>query len=126
MNPPELDRRRSPRYGIHIRVLYFSKGQPRGVDAECDNISVDGVFIRTRRRGPEVGTPVSLLLTFGDTPGEIMVEGVVRRQTILESQDGGTENHGIGIEFVDLDAEVKQVLARTIANRGIANVQSAE
>ncbi|HSF18123.1 MAG TPA: hypothetical protein VLK65_21485 [Vicinamibacteria bacterium] len=51
----EFDRQREQRQGLRqvakVRVLFFSKGEPRAVDAECQNISLDGPFIKTRRRG---------------------------------------------------------------------------
>ena len=63
----DTDQRRSPRQVAKVRVLYFSKGQPRAVDADCQNISSDGLFVKTRRRAPDAGTPVSLLLQFEGT-----------------------------------------------------------
>jgi len=117
MRRSELDdgpdeRRRSPRVGARVRVLYFSKGQPRAVEADCENISVHGLFIKTRRRGPEAGTPVSLLLTFAGE-SEVMVEGVVRWQGSVRSKDG-SEGAGMGIEFANVSPEAQQTLERAL------------
>ena len=64
MQRHNFDARRAPRHIAKVRVLYFSKGQARAVDAECQNISADGLFVKTHKRGPDAGTPVSLLLQF--------------------------------------------------------------
>ena len=106
--------RRAPRKKARVRVLYFSKGSPRAVDAECQNISTDGLFIQTRRRGPEKGTAVSLILQF-DELGEIMAEGVVRWQgTVRPLDDRGTEETGMGIQFTDLAADARAGLAAAL------------
>lgn len=118
MPSPESERRRYPRHRVHVRVLYFSKGQPRGVDAACDDISLGGVFLRTRRRGPSVGDRVSLLVTSDDTPDEIMVDGIVRRQNVVESPDDGTEQTGIGVEFVEVEPQVREALAKFLSDAG--------
>lgn len=109
----EPEQRRRDRQKARVRVLYFSKGQPRAVDADCENISLHGLFVKTRRRGPEAGTPVSLLLAF-DSGSEVMVEGVVRWQGAVRSLEDGTEGAGMGIEFVDLPAEAQSTLEREL------------
>jgi hypothetical protein len=107
------EHRRTDRRHTKVRVLYFSKGQPRAVDADCENISLHGLFVKTRRRGPDAGTPVSLLLSFeGGT--EVMVEGVVRWQGAVRSLEDGSEGAGMGIEFVDVPAEAQQELERAL------------
>lgn len=109
-----MDQRRSMRHTAKVRVLYFSKGQPRAVDADCQNISSEGLFVKTRRRGPEAGTPVSLLLQFDGASRELMVEGVVRWQGSVRSLDDGTEGAGMGIQFTEMAPQVRETLERTI------------
>ena len=92
----DVDKRHAPeppalRFSARVRVLYFSKGQPRAVDADCQNISAEGLFVKTRRRGPDTGTPVSLILSFNDSEKEIMVDGIVRWQGEVQPLDDGTE-----------------------------------
>ncbi len=43
----DVDKRGAPRFNARVRVLYFSKGHPRAVDAECQNISAEGLFVKT-------------------------------------------------------------------------------
>jgi uncharacterized protein (TIGR02266 family) len=109
-----FDHRQSLRQSAKVRVLYFSKGQPRAVDADCQNISSEGLFVKTRRRGPEAGTAVSLLLQFEGIPKELMVEGVVRWQGAVRSLEDGTEGAGMGIQFTDMAPQVRETLERTI------------
>ena len=47
---------------VKVRLLYERNGSSYVVDAETDNISPDGVFIRTRRRPLAVGTKVLILM----------------------------------------------------------------
>lgn len=118
---PDTDQRRAPRYRARVRVLYFSKGQPRAVDADCDNISADGLFVRTRRRGPDTGTPVSLILNFEGSEREIMAEGIVRWQGEVESRDGSTDASGMGIQFTKMDSAAKSNLEQRLASLPAAN-----
>ena len=101
-----------------MRVLYFSKGQPRAVDADCENISPHGLFVKTRRRGPEAGTPVSLLLSFEGGSEEVMMDGIVRWQGAVRSLEDGSEGAGMGIEFSDVPAEARQALERALGATG--------
>lgn len=116
MHESEIEKRRTPRFGARVRVLYFSKGQPRAIDAACQNISTEGLFVKTRRRGPEEGTPVSLILQFEGSQKEHMVEGVVRWQGEVQALDNGTEGAGMGIEFTGLDQNTRAELEATLAN----------
>ena len=109
------EHRRAPRYQARVRVLYFSKGQPRAVDADYQNISTEGLFIKTRRSGPQKGTPVSLLLNFDDAEKELMVEGVVRWQGGVSSHGEGPDRAGMGIQFTEMDAAVREALASRLA-----------
>ena len=95
MQENDADKRRAPRFSAHVRVLYFSKGQPRAVDVDCQNISAEGLFVKTRRRGPDTGTPVSLILNFDGSEKEIMIDGIVRWQGEVQALDDGTEAAGM-------------------------------
>lgn len=110
----DVDKRQAPRFNARVRVLYFSKGQPRAVDADCQNISAEGLFVKTRRRGPDTGTPVSLILNFDGAEKEIMVEGIVRWQGEVQSVDDGTEAAGMGIQFTEMDSTVRSSLEQRL------------
>ena len=112
------EQRRSTRHKARVRVLFFRDDAPLAVDATCDNISSDGLFVHTRRRGPQAGTPVSLLLNFEGSDKELMVEGVVRWQGSVNPKapvpDGGAEVAGMGIEFTEMEPQVRSVLEENI------------
>ena len=110
----DIDKRQAPRFSARVRVLYFSKGQPRAVGADCQNISAEGLFVKTRRRGPDTGTPVSLILNFDGSEKEIMVDGIVRWQGDIQPLDDGTEAAGMGIQFTDMDSTVKDSLEQNL------------
>ena len=110
----DVDKRHAPRFSTRVLVLYFSKGPPRAVDADCQNISAEGLFVKTRRRGPDTGTPVSLILNFDDSEKEIMVDGIVRWQGEVQPLDDGTETAGMGIQFTDMDSTVRDTLEQNL------------
>jgi uncharacterized protein (TIGR02266 family) len=114
MQRHNFDPRSAPRHVAKVRVLYVAKGQARAVDADCQNISTDGLFVKTHRRGPDAGTPVSLLLQFDGSEKELMVQGVVRWQGAVRSLEDGTEGAGMGIQFTDMEPPVREALERTI------------
>jgi hypothetical protein len=111
---PFDDTRRAPRQVAKVRVLYFSKGQPRAVDADCQNISTEGLFVKTHKRGPDAGTPVSLLLQFEGMEQPLMVEGIVRWQGAVRSLEDGSEGAGMGIQFTGMEGPVREALERTL------------
>ena len=114
MQEHDVDKRRAPRFTTRVRVLFFSKGHPRAVDADCQNISAEGLFVKTRRRGPDTGTPVSLILNFDDSEKEIMVNGIVRWQGEVQPLDDGTETAGMGSQFTDMDSTVRDTLEQNL------------
>ena len=114
MQRHNFDARRAPRLVAKVRVLYVSKGQTRAVDADCQNISTDGLFVKTHKRGPDAGTPVSLLLQFDGADKELIVQGVVRWQGAVRSLEDGNEGAGMGIQFTEMDGPVREALERTI------------
>lgn len=115
--PHFFEQRATPRRAAaRVRVLYFSKGLPRAVDAECENISAEGLFVKTRRRGPEKGTPVSLILKLEGRDDEIMLEGVVRWQGGVRSLSDGSEGAGMGIQFSEVPEATRELLEHTLGD----------
>jgi Tfp pilus assembly protein PilZ len=112
-----VEQRRSRRHIVQVRLLYFSKGQPRAVDAECTNVSAHGLFVKTRRRGAETGTPVSIILKV-ETDGsedELMLEGIVRWQGAVRNLTDRSEGAGMGVEFTSMEPSVRKKLDAYIA-----------
>jgi uncharacterized protein (TIGR02266 family) len=114
MQRHNFDERRAPRHIAKVRVLYISKGQTRAVDADCQNISTEGLFVKTHKPGPGAGTPVSLLLQFDGAEKELMVQGIVRWQGAVRSLEDGTEGAGMGIQFTEMEPPVREALEKTI------------
>ena len=98
------NRRQSVRHKVKLRILFQRAGAAHFVNAETDNISVDGVHIWSERRPLDVGTEVSILIRFEKVETELMLMGVV----------AWVQKHqpmGMGIRFKDVNAELKKVLS---------------
>ena len=107
------DRRRSKRINTRIRILFTRGGSGIAIEAETDDISVDGLFVRTRRRPPSVGTQLGLLLKLEDPAQELMLKGIVARVSLPETTESG-QTSGMGIHFVDVDDETRMVLTQAL------------
>lgn len=112
--PNPRNRRRSKRINTRIRILFTRAGTGVAIEAETDDISADGVFVRTRRRPPDVGTKLGLLLKLLDPPHELMLKGIVTWVSSDESSDSEKTSPGMGIRFVDVDDEKREVLTRAL------------
>ncbi len=108
------NRRRSKRINARIRILFLRAGTGVAIEAETVNISVDGVFVRTRRRPPDVGTKLGLLLKLEDPAQELMLSGIVTRVSQGVSTESGQTSPGMGIRFVDVDDENRKVLTQAL------------
>jgi len=104
------NRRRSKRINARIRILFTRAGAGVAIEAETDDISADGVFVRTRRRPPDVGTQLGLLLKLEDPPQELMLKGIVTWVDAGGSTESEPTSRGMGIRFVDVDDEKRKVL----------------
>ena len=65
------NRRQSERHKVKLRILFQRAGAAHFVNAETDNISVDGVHIWSERRPLEVGTEVSILIRFENVNADL-------------------------------------------------------
>ena len=108
------NRRRSKRINARIRILFTRAGTSVAIEAETDDISVDGVFVRTRRRPPDVGTKLGLLLKLEDPAQELMLRGIVARVSQGVLTESGQTSPGMGIRFVDVDDEKRKVLTQAL------------
>lgn len=108
------NRRRSPRAHARIRILFTRTGTTIGIEAESDDISLDGVFVRTERRPPEVGTKLGLLLKFDENDQELMLSGEVARVR----EGTGPDSPGMGIRFINMDADTRKALIRALEGTG--------
>lgn len=108
------NRRRSKRINARIRILFTRAGTGVAIEAETDDISADGVFVRTRRRPPDVGTQLGLLLKLEDPPQELMLKGIVTWVSAGVSTESEPTSRGMGIRFVDVEDEKRKVLTRAL------------
>ena len=108
------NRRRSKRINARIRILFTRAGTGVAIEAETHDISVDGVFVRTHRRPPGVGTKLGLLLKLEDLAQELMLSGIVTRVSQGVSTESGQTSQGMGIRFVDVDDEKRKVLMHAL------------
>ncbi len=120
------NRRRSKRINARIRILFTRAGTGVAIEAETDDISVDGVFVRTRRRPPDVGTKLGLLLKLEDPAQELMLSGIVTRVSQGVSTESGQTSRGMGIRFVDVDDEKRKVLMQALEGSEEANAPPQE
>ncbi len=110
--PP--NRRRSKRINARIRILFTRAGTGVAIEAETDDISADGAFVRTRRRPPDAGTRLGLLLKLEDPARELMLKGIVTWVSQGVFTESGQTSRGMGIRFVDMDDENRKVLTQAL------------
>ena len=120
------NRRRSKRIKARIRILFTRAGTGVAIEAETDDISVDGVFVRTRRRPPDVGTKLGLLLKLEDPAQELMLKGIVTWVSQDVVTESGQTLRGMGIRFVDVDDEKRKVLTQALEGAGEASAPPQE
>ena len=120
------NRRRSKRINARIRILFTRAGTGVAIEAETDDISADGVFVRTRRRPPDAGTKLGLLLKLEDPPQELMLKGIVTWVSPDVSTESGQASRGMGIRFVDVDDEKRKVLTQALEGSREANAPPQE
>lgn len=101
------DRRRHRRFSVRLRVLFERLGVAHLIQAETDDISLGGLFIKTKRRPLEPGTRVSLLIQWDG--GELMLSGIVRWVSD-ENPTDADRGRGMGVQFDDLDENKRREL----------------
>ena len=106
---PSDERRRFQRFLVRLRVLFQRSGAAHFIEAETYNISLGGVFIKTRHRGLEPGTPVAINIQHD--AAELMVSGIIR----WASDDvSAHQERGMGVQFRDLDESQRRELQAII------------
>jgi len=102
-----IERRSSPRTDLVVRVNYQTVDDLFSEFAR--NINEGGIFIETEAPQP-IGTSVQLEFKLPGADRPIEVVGRVVR----EEQGGSSGARGIGIEFDNLDSEVRQQINEII------------
>lgn len=101
--PSSVERRRRARIGCEFEVEFL--GESHLIAGLTQDISAGGVFVATYRILP-LGTVVSLGLELPS--GRVVVRGTVRWRR--DEVEDGDERPGLGIQFMDLDAQTVAVL----------------
>jgi uncharacterized protein (TIGR02266 family) len=101
------DRRKGEREALTLKVEYDDAAGL--VHDFTENISHGGTFVLTTRQ-LEVGTPVSLVLSFPGLLQPLTLGGVVRWQ-----RSSPPEEQGVGVEFSDLSDENRARLEQVVA-----------
>jgi PilZ domain len=105
---------RAPRCKVQIHVLYQPLGAvpgsapaSEGVDTQLVNLSRSGMFLASRGKLLDVGVTVGFQFTLDD--GLIVMKGTA--EVVRLSLDG---ERGMGLRFVDLDAEARALVERIV------------
>lgn len=109
-DPEGESRRRHPRVPVHLQVdLQFASVQ-QFLSAYAEDISESGMFIRGWEQSGEgpphrVGDTIAVRFDAGQ---ERIVQGTARIVRIVGR--GGSGEAGLGVEFVELDAQSKKLV----------------
>lgn len=93
------DRRRRSRLPLNLRVLYQHHGDAWLVEAQTENVSAEGAFVRTHRPPLPVGTNVVVALRLTETDEPLMIRGTV---TWIREEEA---ERGMGLQFDQLEPE---------------------
>ncbi len=103
------EKRKSIRFKARVRLLFSRSETANFINAETNNISPAGIYIKTRRRPLKTGTKVSLLLNLDGVDKELMISGVVVWHS--DTSDQKTGESGMGIRFLEgMDTETQETL----------------
>jgi uncharacterized protein (TIGR02266 family) len=103
---------RRTKYRIHAKVAVTSTSVHNFFTGFTENISEGGVFVATYQLLP-VGTELNLMLKL-DGGDEVPVRGEVRWLRDLHADDTSGVMPGMGVRFVDLDADLENAIQRFI------------
>lgn len=104
----EPERRVGERVPVQLEVEYSSRDA--FLSDYAINVSRGGLFLATERPAP-VGTPVSLRFVLEDEAVPVELTGVV---AWVNDKGVGQLITGMGIEFLNMDAEAQRKLARFV------------
>ena len=105
------ERRRHPRVALNMVVQFRHDSMDAFISEHATNISMGGMFIETEAP-KSVGDVVYLQFTLSDTGQKI--EGMGK---VIHVNPPGSERTGMGIEFVNLDAEFEKVIDQIVSER---------
>ena len=98
---------RAPRAKVRVHVLYQPPGLAESVETELVNLSRSGMFLASAGKLLEIGIVVGFQFTLDD--GQVVMKGTAEVARL--SPDG---ERGMGLRFVDLDAEARGLVDRIV------------
>ena len=109
------EKRKSPRVGFKVRVDYEIESEDTFLFEYTTNMSRDGIFLQTK--SPlEPGTVLSMRFGVPESDRIIEVHGKV--VWINEFRpEGENLNPGMGIQFLDLNEDDKEVITRLVKKK---------
>ena len=106
------DRRGDPRAAVEVEVHYRTVQEFTA--AYGQNISGGGIFIRTRQALP-LNSEVVIRFTLPGIAHTILVQGLVVWSSPVVVP--GALGFGIGIKFLDLEAEARELITRFVKGK---------
>ncbi len=106
------DRQADPRAAVEVEVHYRTVQEFTA--AYGQNISGGGIFIQTRQALP-LSSEILLRFTLPGIPRTILVRGLVVWSTPVAVP--GSLGFGIGIKFLDLDPEARDLIGRFVKGK---------
>jgi hypothetical protein len=98
---------RAPRCKVQIHVLYQPPGVSESVETQLLNMSRSGMFLASRGKLLDIGVTVEFRFTLDD--GLVVLKGTAE---VVRLAQGG--ERGMGLRFVDLDADSRQLVDRIV------------
>jgi uncharacterized protein (TIGR02266 family) len=98
---------RAPRCKVSIHVHYQPSGMEETVETQLLNLSRSGMFLATKGTLPDVGLKVEFQFSLDD--GLVVMKGTAEVVRVVRDGD-----RGIGLRFVELDAESRELVDRIV------------
>jgi len=111
------NRRRDPRLDVELNLRLAHGSVEEFIERWALNISRGGIFVRTLAAQP-VGTVVSLNIELANGQQVLRGQGVVRWSTTPSAPGESPRDPGMGIKFIRLEPESREVIERMVASRG--------
>jgi uncharacterized protein (TIGR02266 family) len=109
--PP--NRRRFVRVPLRARVALSSPTVRDLIDGPLHDISVGGLFIKTKARRP-IGTKISIRIVVPADDVTLELNGEVVRAVSVEESRHSHHPAGLAVMFTDLDERTRQALRRLV------------
>jgi molecular chaperone DnaK len=119
------ERRRDPRVAVALNVRLAYGSLEEFIERQALNVSTGGIFIRTRDLQP-VGTPVVFDVRARGGAKILGGKGVVGRATPPSAPGEPRRDPGIAIQFTELDAESRALVARIVSGAATPAPQGEE